>query len=207
MSVLVPWSVCLPLCIGLLKFRQLNKSAKITWYYLLVSALINFGATYVGRVLHQNNLPLIHIYTALEVLLFCWFYKTVLLAPANSIFYKILPAAFVLFCIINAIFFQSIYTYSSYTRSVEALICLLFAMNYFARLASIDSEKKISVLPEFYFNTGIFIYFSGGFILFVFSNFVTNLSLHQYETIWVLYSALVLCMYLLFSMAYLLCKK
>jgi hypothetical protein len=207
MSVFVPWSICLPLCTGLIKMRLLNKSAKIIWYYLLVSALIGFGATYTGRVLHHNNLPLIHIYTALEVILFCQFYKTVLQAPSNSMFYKILPAAFVLFCVINALFFQSIFSYSSYTRSVEALICILFAMNYFARLASIDSEKRISMLPEFYFNTGIFIYFSGGFMLFVFSNFVSNLSLYQYEVIWVLYSALVLCMYLFFSIAYLLCKK
>jgi hypothetical protein len=92
---------------------------------------------------------LIHIYTALEVLLFCWFYKTVLQAPSNSKFYKILPAAFVLFCVINALFFQNIFSYSSYTRSAEALICMLFAMNYFARLASINSEKKISVLRNF----------------------------------------------------------
>lgn len=207
MSVFVPWSICLPLCIGMFKFRQLNKSAKIIWYYLLISALISFAATYIGRVLHQNNLPLIHIYTALEVILFCWFYKTVLQVSNNNTLYRILPLAFVIFCILNALFLQSIYTYCTYTRSAEALVCILFTMNYFARLASIDSEKKISILPEFYFNTGIFIYFSGGFMLFVFSNFVNTLSLYQYEVIWVLYSALVLCMYLFFSIAYLLCKK
>ena len=207
MAVLVPCSILLPLGIGLLKIKVLPQSAKIIWYYLLVSAVVSSAAIFIGRVMHVNNLPLIHVYTALEVILFCWFYKKLLQAPKDSVLYWLLPTVFVLLCIINALFFQSIHTYSSYTRSVEAIICILFALNYFARLATDNNGKKIALLPEFYLNSGIFLYFSGAFMLFVFSNFIINSSSHNYSVIWVIHAALVLFMYLFFSVGFTLCKK
>ena len=207
MSVLVPWSILLPVGIGLFKLNLLPKNARIIWYYLLVSAVINFAASFIGRRLHVNNLPLIHLYTAIEGVLFCWFYKTTLQAPKNSLLFRLLPVLFVLLCIINALFFQSIYTYSSYTRSLEAIMCILFALNYFARMATTNNSKKIILLPAFHFNTGIFLYSSGAFMLFVFSNFIFNLSDADYYIIWVIHAGFVLCMYLFFSTAFLLCKK
>jgi hypothetical protein len=207
MSVLVPWSILLPVAIGLFKFKVLPKNARIIWYYLLVSAIVNFSASFIGRTLHLNNLPLIHIYTAIEGVMFCWYYKTTLQAAKNSFLFLLLPVLFVLFCIINALFFQSIYTYSSYSRSLEAIMCILFALNYFARMATTNNNKKIISLPAFHFNAGIFLYFSGAFMLFVFSNFIFNLSDPDYYIIWVIHAGFVLCMYLFFSAAFLLCKK
>jgi hypothetical protein len=81
-------------------------------------------------------------------------------------------------------------------------------MKYFASIASGPASAKIIAQPDFYFNAGFFLYFSGAFMLFVFSNFIiTNLSLHGFLTIWTIHSSLVLLMYLLFSTAFLLCKK
>jgi hypothetical protein len=207
MSVLVPFSIWLPIVIGLLKLRRLPASAKIIWYYLIVSAVISAAAIFMGRVLHTNNLPLIHLYTAIEVTFFCWFYKKILEPKGNRFLNVWLPVLFAILCIVNALFFQSIYTYSSYTRSVEALICIVLALNYFARLAVDGNGKKNISKPELYFNSGIFLYFSGAFMLFVFSNFIINSSHHNYAVIWVIHAALVLCMYLFFSVAFLLCKK
>jgi hypothetical protein len=207
MSVLVPWCIFLPIVIGLLKFKLLPKNARIIWYYLLVSAVVNFAASFIGRRLHLNNLPLIHVYTAIEGVMFCWFYKITLEAPKSNPLYRWLPVLFVLLCIINALFFQSIYSYSSYTRSLEAIFCILFALNYFARAITDNKGKELILLPAFYFNAGIFIYFSGAFMVFVFSNFIFNLSDSNYYIIWVIHAGFVLCMYLFFATAFLLCKK
>lgn len=207
MSVFVPYSILLPVLIGAVKYRVLPRSAVIIWYYLLLSGVVSLLAYIIGRVMHLNNLWLIHLYTALEVIFFCWFYKNILQAAKKARFYWILPVVFVLLCIINALFFQSIHTYSSYTRSVEAIICIIFALNYFARLATMDTGKKVFTMPEFYFNSGIFLYFSVAFMLFVFSNFIINSSSYIYNVLWVIHAALVLCMYLFFSAGLILCKK
>ncbi len=126
----------------------------------------------------------------------------------NNWFYILLPAAFTILCIINALFFQSIYTYSSYTRSVEAIVLMMFALSYFAKLATGNLEKKSGRQPDFYFNAGIFLYFSGAFMLFIFSNFIAaNLSKSNFLIIWNIHAALLLLMYILFSIAFLKCKK
>jgi hypothetical protein len=207
MSVLVPCSILLPIMIGILKLQRLPASARIIWYYLIVSAVVSAAFVFMGRILHINNMPLVHLYTPIEIVFFCWFYTKILWGPEKKRLLSIwLPLLFTVFCIIN-LRYQSIYTYSSYTRSVEALICILLALNYFARMAAYDNEKKNASKPELYFNSGIFLYFSGGFMLFVFSNLVLNLPPGNYAVILVIYSALVLCMYLLFSVAFILCKK
>jgi hypothetical protein len=143
-----------------------------------------------------------------ETVLLIWYYKKLLGSSRRNSFYAVLAIVFTLLCIVNAVFFQSIYTYSSYSRSLEALICILLALNYFAQQASAASGKKMMAQPDFYFNSGIFLYFSGAFMLFVFSNFViTNLSSHNYLIIWTIHAAFLLVMYMFFSIAFFVCKK
>jgi len=208
LSVIVPFSILLPIFIGSIKLKALPGTARIVLGYLFFSAVINAAAIIVGRYFHQNNLPLVHLFTVIEAILFIWYYKKLYGASKSDLFYVLVAAAFTTLCIINAIFFQSIYTYSSYSRSLEAITCMLFALNYFAKLASAAPGKKIAMQPDFYFNCGIFLYFSGAFMLFVFSNFIiTNLSSHNFYIIWTMHAALTLLMYIFFSIAFLLCKK
>ena len=207
MSVFVPWSIILPILIGLIQLKKMPYTGKIIWYYLLVAAVVNFAATYIGRSLHKNNLPLIHIYTLVEMVFFIWFYKHLFKAPKQNKLYIILPIAFAALCSINALFFQSIFTYSSYTRSLEAIICILFALKYFAHLATNSKSEKIILLPTFYFNAGIFLYFSAAFMLFVFSNFIFKLAQSSYYIIWVMHGGFLICMYLFFTAGFIVCKK
>lgn len=208
MGVIVPLSVLLPIFIGIIKLKALSPAARIILWYLFASAILSAASGIMGRYFHQNNMPLIHLYTVLEVILFAWYYKRLSGASKTNAFYIALPAAFIVLCIINAVFFQSIYTYSSYTRSVEAIILMMFALSYFAKMATGNSEKKVGKQPDFYFNAGIFLYFSGAFMLFIFSNFIAaNLTKHNFLIIWNIHAALLLLMYILFSIAFFKCKK
>jgi hypothetical protein len=208
-GVILPLSMLLPLFIAVFRWRFLTPQAKYLFLYIMVTVLINFVAIVIGVYLHKNNMALVHLLTVTDVVILLFYYKALFNHQNKIQLYLCLSAVFIIFCIINAIFFQSIYTYSSYTRSVEALICMLFALNYFARLASdIGTQVKIIRQPDFYFNAGIFLYFSGAFMLFIFSNFViTGLTKSNFLIIWDIHGGLLLLMYLLFSMGFLLCKK
>ena len=208
MGVIVPLSVLLPIIIGIVQFKNLPGPARIILWYVLTSGFFSGISVIVGRYFHTNNMPLVHLYTAAEVVLFTWYYRRLSGNTFKNKFYILLPVLFAILCIVNAVFFQNIYTYSSYTRSVEAIICMLFALNYFAIMASVAGDKRTLRQPAFYFNAGIFLYFSGAFILFVFSNFIiTNLSRHNFLIIWNIHAALILLMYLFFSTGFLICKK
>ena len=208
-GVIVPLSILLPFFIALCRWRFLTLQAKYIFLYLLVTAVINSAAIYIGRHLHKNNMPLVHVLTALDIVILLFYYKALFKHHNKLLQYFSLAAIFIVFCIINAIFFQSIYTYSSYTRSLEALFCMLFALNYFARLAS-DTTTQVRIIKQsdFYFNAGIFLYFSGAFMLFIFSNFIiSGLSKANFLIIWNIHGSLLMLMYVLFSFGFLLCKK
>jgi len=207
-GVIAPLCILPPIFISVIRWRFLTQEAKWIFWYLLITALISFAATIIGKVFHKNNMPLVHLLTAIEMMLFVGYYKTLLSKKDNNLLYLFLSIGFIIFCIINAFYIQGIHNYSSYTRSVEALICMLFTLNYFARLSAEKTISKWSTNPDFYFNAGIFLYFSGAFILFIFSNFiVSNLSKPDFMIIWTIHAALVLLMYLFFTFAFILCKK
>jgi hypothetical protein len=207
--VIVPLSILIPILLGLLKYRQLSVSAKLIYWYLIVSAVFTGASLLISRYYHQNSMPVSHLFTIVELAIIVLFYKNLREEDRKTNLYVYVIILFTVVCVINALFFQSIYTYNSYTKSVEAIICMLFALKFFATIAAdMSSSNKIIARPDFYFNGGIFLYFSGAFMLFVFSNFIiTNLSLSNFFTIWTIHAALVLIMYLLFSIGFLLCKK
>lgn len=208
MFVVVPLSILLPLLISVLKYRQLSVSAKLIHWYTIVSAVFTGASLLISRHYHQNSMPVSHLFTVVELAIIVLFYKKLMEAGEKSKAYYYIILVFTVVCVINALFFQSIYTYNSYTKSIEAIICILFAMKYFATIASGTSSIKIIAQPDFYFNAGFFLYFSGAFMLFIFSNFiVSNLSKPDFMIIWTIHASLVLLMYLFFSTAFLLCKK
>ncbi len=157
MGIIVPLSILLPLIAGLIKYRQLGFAAKVVYWYLVMYAIFTGLALIIGKHYHQNNLPVGHLFTVIELGAIVFYYKILFSAGSKNRLYYGIVIFFSLLCIVNAIFFQSIYTYNSYTKSIEAIICILFAMKYFASIASgNDSSKKILASPGFYFNAGFF---------------------------------------------------
>lgn len=208
MQFTVPLSILLPIFLGLVKYAKLHQSARIVLLYVIVSAVFNGFSIIISKYGHMNNMPVVHVYTVVEVLIIITYYKALLEPRKKNNLYLFIAIAFTVLSIINVLFFQSIYLYNSYTRSLEAIICLLFAINYFAKTAAAISPHKVLKEADFYFNAGFFLYFSGALMLFVFSNFVIlNLKSQDYLIIWAIHAGLVLLMNLLFSIGFLLCKK
>ena len=205
-SVIAPLCILIPIIAGLIKFKNQDKKTKIILWYLITTAIINTASIITARIFHTNNSPIAHIYTAIEMIMLIWFYKNLLEIKTSTKWFTILQIAFISGSIVNAVFFQSIYTFCSYTRSLESIICMLFALNYFAKIAS--TEIRVLNDAGFYFNTGIFLYFSGAFMLFIFSNFlVTKLSKIDFLIIWNIHACLFLLMYIFFTTGFILNKK
>jgi hypothetical protein len=150
-------------------------------------------------------MPFFHLYTLIEGLMLIWFYQKLFSDDKRKLFVYV-QIIFGVACIINALFVQGLYLYASYTRYAESIICILFALKYFAQIAQL--EVRPLKMPGFYFNTGIFLYFSGSFILFIFSNLILQkLPASTMLIFWTGHSILVLLMYVLFSIGFIKCKK
>jgi hypothetical protein len=198
LRVIVPLAITLPLFFAFFNIKRLSNAEKAILIYLLVSAVTNAAAAVISAM-HNRNLPLLHVFTAVEFVIITFFYKYVLDDRKHSQKYIVLQAVFCFVCIVNAVFFQSIYTYNSYTRSAEAIIIMLFSVNYFAKLFAEASGQRITALPSFWFNTGIFLYFSWSFMFFIFSNIVAKQSAHNGNVLLYIHASFVMIMYLLFS--------
>ena len=203
---IVPAAVLLPIVIGLINSKYWNRAAKIIFIYLLINGSFDLVINILA-LRHINNLPLVHLFTVVEFISISFFYQDVLKISRNSIAFILLQLGFVIACIVNAMFFQDIHTFNSYTLSLNALILMIFAVNLFAKLFTQQSSKKVSSFPVFWYNTGLFLYFSGSFIYYVFSNYLLYVSRRSFDIIINLHAGFVLIMYIFLAIGFMKCKK
>ncbi len=202
----VPWSISVPLIVGTVRYRLLKPGDKVIYFYLVMSVIFTIGG-YILRHTVKNNLPLLHVYSYVEFFILTEFYKKIIDEKKINRVLTILQLGFLLACLLNVIFWQGPLIYNSYSRSLGALLIMLLAVNYFARLFTKPVGEKATLMPEFWFNSGIFLYFSGAFVLFIFSNFALLVSPTANAILWNVHAAFVLIMYILFTIGFIKCRK
>jgi hypothetical protein len=205
LDYVVPGSILLPIAVLLPKVRQTPAYVKLLFYFLVISALVNATCIIMAR----NNLPnlwMIHIQTILESFLLLWFFKYIIRNPAIRKVIKVLMIGFPLFCVFNLLFIQGIQSFPSYTRPFEALIFITLCMIYWGQ----QSDENISwaANPASWFVTGLLLYFSGAFFIFLFSSFLAGyVSNKVMDIAWYTHATLIMLMYILLAIGFLKCKK
>lgn len=207
-GIIVPVSVLIPIGMAASKRKSTDRALKIIWYYLLLDCVVNLLAVVLAN--HKiNNLPVLHVFTILEFVLMSYFYLSVLKDKTAGRMIRSLLVLFPVFCIINFLFFQSIYQFNTYARPVEALLIMGCSLAYFAQTN--DAETSWSLNPLNWINTGILLYFSGALFIFSFSNLTVNEMSEKYYAInilmWNIHATLLLIMYLLIAFGFSKCRK
>lgn len=204
-SYIVPLSILIPILFGLLNFKSATIGSRLLFYYLIASGLINFAAIIMAEF-GIKNLPLLHVYTVVETILILSYLRTLFV---ETLIKKIMGFVIILFpilCVLNFTFLQSIYSFNTHTRPLEAILITFACFLYLYK--SGFTENWISK-PSSWFNMGILIYFPVACIIFIVSNymvFVTKnraMNLH----VWHLHAALVLVMYLIWARGFYLLKN
>jgi hypothetical protein len=199
-AVIVPSCVIIPIVIALVRYRSLPADLKVVCWYLFVGAAASIvSSTLAYR--RTNNMPVFHIYTFLELAVLGLFYRR---AFHNSGPGRIVPAVIVSFfalCVVNVVFFQHIYSYNSYTKSLEAIVIIILALLYFKKsLDQIDS-KPIGTNVTIYINSGLLLYFSVSFIVFVIPNIALSKPSVFGSVVWAVHATMLLVLYLLIAVA------
>ncbi len=158
-------SISVALC--LFRFKKLSTPFQRLSYFLMWNLFIEIFArvfSYSG----MNNLPLLHLYTLGEFILFSWFYKSLL--KTNDLFQKrywLFVFAVTLFIILNSIFFQSIYEFNTLAKTLVQVIIISYAVMYFYNLTenpsiSPSTEKGLRLI-----NSAVIVYYSGSLFIFM----------------------------------------
>jgi len=202
LKIIVPLSVIGPILVWIFNRHGLSKASKVLFYYLL---LAGFGDIYSSTTsfLGINNLLGLHVYTLGEFLLLSWYFTTLLARNPIIGTIKIMAIIFALLCVINFAFFQGVYQFNTYTRSLGAFLTIVYCFNYFNQESKVFQTMPWQKKGANWIVTGLLIYFSGAFFLFLFSNILsTKIKRETWVNLWYGHGFLVVLMYVLISIGF-----
>jgi hypothetical protein len=207
MSVIAPAFILVPVSVAIWKYNILTKETKVIFYYLVITAITNLASI----ILAANSIPnleIFHVYTIIEALLLLQFFALIFQSQALVRLTRFLMIGFPLFCCINFIFIQGISSFNPYTRPVEGIMFMLLCMAYWWRTGDSDSTARWDTMPVNWILSGLLLYFSSTFFLFIFSGFMfSRYSIGVNKMIWNIHATLVATTHLLFAVGFSKCKK
>lgn len=163
------FAVAIPLLLSIVRLRLLD-SVQIRLQYLLI---VVFIVEFISNILWYkkiNNLPLYHFYAVIEFLLIINIYRTLLSGLFSKLFFIILSVGFIIFSLINTLFFQDLHTFNSNVTTVLGVLVIFIALSYFYALLKEVKYSSLERNPMFWINSGFLIYFSSNLILFYVNN-------------------------------------
>ena len=162
--------VCLVISLSILLFnwKNLSRANRCLGYYLIWNFLIELGA-WAFQAKGINNLPLLHLYTLGEFILFSLFYREIL--PKIYFVSKNQLAIGVFVCMLiigNSLFVQSIFGFNSYAKTLIQVILIGYGLSYFfgEPAMSIGKDTQLN-----WINSAVLIYYSGTLFIYLFSDF------------------------------------
>lgn len=146
---------------------RLPGAFKILGLYLGWNLLIELVTFIPAR--GTNNLPLLHLYTLFEFILFTLFYKKLELFKSwSSKSFWIFLVSLSSLIILNSVFLQSIFAYNSYAKTIVQVLLISYSVGYMFQLKEKGDESGSLNLA----NAAILLFYSGSLFVFMFGNVV-----------------------------------
>lgn len=175
--------------LSILFWKKLNIPFRRLFYFLVWNSIIEILA-FAFIQYGYNNLPLLHIYTLGEFILFGYFYKSIINKPIwfqKSFWYFIIIGS--LFIILNSIFFQSIFGFNTYAKTFGQVTIIIFAVLYFYNLIENKSFSETTSKSLRLVNSAILIYYSGSLFIFMYGK-ISFTETQTYTMFWAFNSGL-----------------
>lgn len=201
-GIFAPATVLIPIVCALFHYRHLDRAQKIALLYLLIAGCTNVVAAILAFN-NRNNLFLLHLYTAVELILLSAYF---ILLIRHCYFRSMaisLAVIFFLFCLYNAFNQQGITEFNTYPRSIEAVLLSAYGLYYLYANIGVHHAKGLN-RSHYWIVIGMIIYFTSSLIQFSFSNVYTlALSKDVRIWLWTFHTSMVIVMYIFFAKAYL----
>ncbi len=207
------WALLIPLAVLIWKKNKTPylKPVRIyVWVALLLNLAIDLIAEYKVKAwglgpedfLWNNNF-LYNISSVVRLLLFAWFFILLQQRFMHRI-KAIIPYAFIVFVLVNFIFYEKFFpqgyyeSFSSRLLATEAALLLFYSLQYFIFLMIEDRATKASKQKGFWTVTGLSIYVSVNFFIFLFYDYMTNATRTFAYGIWDVHNIvfIILCIFL-----------
>jgi hypothetical protein len=149
---------------------------------------------------HIHNIIGLHFYTMVEFFILSGFFVNVFNQKRMVSAVKVMGILFTILCLVNVAFFQKVTQFNTYTRSLEALLIVVYCLIYFDQESKLKQTVQWQNRPNNWFVTSNLQYFACAFFLFLFSNVIgAMVKPATFSRIWDIHTCLVMAMYLLFA--------
>ena len=167
----------IPLVVGILNFRKLDKGLKLIFYYLiigLVSEILNY--VFISFVKVSNSMPIGHFYYFASSLILGLYYLNQLDGYINRKLIIIIIVCFELFTVINAFFIEGILAFPSLSGAISSLIFIAFSILLYSRIMSEAKIRKLKYSTAIWINSGVLVLYTSHFFYFALYNVFLDIS-------------------------------
>lgn len=164
------WAPLIPLAV-LLIYKQKQNWEKPILIYLIITLLVNFCVDFLYLPFMENkiltsNYIFYNINSIVRFIFFTWFFNCI--HPFFRRMNMVIPALFFLLVILNFIFIESIFDFSSKMMALETAVLLSYCIMWFYHKIREDESGSLFSSKYSLIITGISIYTSVNFVLFLF---------------------------------------
>lgn len=160
---------------------------------LIASASTDIAGFVLFFAFQKGSNWLQNIYNLTEVVLILMYFKNVTAKGGQKVnFFNLSIAFFLILSIVNLTSFQGFHTINSYTKAIGGLLIIVFSMSYFYYLIQNLPAQRLSELPSFWITTGVLVYASGAFVLFIFTDYLINVMKDNLVYYWGFHNFLVI---------------
>jgi hypothetical protein len=201
------YSVLLPVGVGIWRFSNLEREAKLLLYMLIPVAANQCIANWWLQHVSRNNIPFYHLYIIIEIAFISWIYYSYLKKSRNVKLIPIITISFIALYLLSLIVNPGkLWRYSTYERAIEAGIVLVFVGSYFINIYKRQEIMHLHKASGFWIGFGLVLYFACNLTVFAFSELVFAQESSVFQSIWAIHAILTLLLYISFTIA-LTCRK
>jgi len=175
LSTLPVLCLLLSCLLGLRYWFRFPAPLRIIVIYLVFNFLIEIGAR-VASAVYAQNLPLLHLYTLGECLLFSLFYRQIL--DDRSVFKRFfnwILGVILSLVLLNTIFLQSIFEFNTYAKILVQVLIILYALDYAFRFAEREESNPQVGQALRLINAAVLIYYCGSLFIFMSDHFAIRM--------------------------------
>ncbi|OGS78034.1 MAG: hypothetical protein A3D31_13715 [Candidatus Fluviicola riflensis] len=181
-------------------YTRLKIELKPFAWFLFCSGILQL-VSLIFWFLEKNNLFILHFLVPLGFVFLVGFYRKILIDFLHPMVLIVTAASFVVFSVINSVFFQTPEVFNSNALTVECVLLLILSLSTYTLLLNktvINRDQKAFAGIN-WINSGVFIYHASTLLIFYFGEYITsNIGLELSRYTWVVHSAFSVIMYFCF---------
>lgn len=163
-----------------LNYRRLDKTGKWLYYYLISSIVFAAGSKLIGTI-WKNNMWFFSVMYYLQYIILSFFFLSIIKNNIVKWCIKLLPIPVLAVFILDFVRLEGPYAYNSISASTKTFALIVFGLAYFLQLLYDEDLVKrsifINTLPDFWYNSGLFIYHCSFFLFSLTYNFILRADL------------------------------